>query len=199
MISAHQSLSRLREGNRRFVESRQGPPPRPGTSQQPFAIVLGCSDARVPAELVFGQGFGDLFVIRVAGNIVAPSQVGSVEFAAELFGIRLAVVLGHTQCGAVMATLDVLRRPKGTESANLRAIVDRIRPAVEPLVVAGDKQGADVVAAAVRANVRASVQQLRHGSTLLEHRIEQDGLLIVGAEYCLETGAVEFFDGAPGA
>ena len=195
MIPANEALARLREGNRRFVESQQGPPARPGSSQQPFAIVLGCSDARVPAELVFGQGFGDLFVIRVAGNIVAPSQVGSVEFAAELFSIRLAVVLGHTQCGAVTATIQALRQPEGTQSPSLRAIVDRIRPAVEPLVVAGDKQDADLVAAAVRANVRASVEQLQHGSTLLERRIERDGLLVVGAEYCLETGAVEFLDG----
>jgi carbonic anhydrase len=194
VIPANQALSRLREGNRRFVESRQGPPPRPGTSQQPFAIVLGCSDARVPAELVFGQGFGDLFVIRVAGNIVAPSQVGSVEFAAELFGIRLAVVLGHTQCGAVTATIQALRQPVGTQSPSLRAIVDRIRPAVEPLAVTGGKEDADLIAAAVRANVRASVEQLRHGSTLLERRIERDGLLVVGAEYHVEEGTVTFLD-----
>jgi carbonic anhydrase len=194
VISAPEALARLREGNRRFVESHQGPPARPSTSQEPFAIVLGCSDARVPAELVFGQGFGDLFVIRVAGNIVAPSQIGSVEFAAELFGIRLAVVLGHTQCGAVTATLQALRQPENHVSPNLRAIVDRIRPAVAPLPAAPARSEADLLAAAVRANVRASVRQLRHGSTLLEHRIERDGLLIVGAEYYLETGAVEFFD-----
>ncbi len=195
MIPANEALARLREGNRRFVASHQGPPARPGTSQEPFAIVLGCSDARVPAELVFGQGFGDLFVIRVAGNIVAPSQVGSVEFAAELFGIRLAVVLGHTQCGAVTATLQALRGPRGARSPNLRSIVDRIRPSVEPLLRAGDQHDDDLIAAAVRANVRASVDHLRHGSKLLERRIEEEGLLVVGAEYCLETGAVEFFEG----
>ena len=194
MIPAHEALARLREGNRRFVESHQGPPARPGASQEPFAIVLGCSDARVPAELVFGQGFGDLFVIRVAGNIVAQSQIGSVEFAAELFGIRLAVVLGHTQCGAVTATLQALRQPENHVSANLRAIVDRIRPAVEPLLSAPTRSETELLAAAVRANVRASVQQLRHGSRLLEQRIERDGLGIVGAEYCLETGAVAFLD-----
>src|SRR5207237_7290186 len=105
-------------------------------AQQPFAIVLGCSDARVPAELVFGQGFGDLFVIRVAGNIVAPSQVGSVEFAAARFGARLAVVLGPTQCGAIAATLDELRQPASHQSPNLRSIVDRIRPAVDPSLAA---------------------------------------------------------------
>src|SRR5258705_2809567 len=134
MIPAREALARLREGNRRFVENGAASGGRPGPGQQPFAIVLGCSDSRVPSELIFGQGFGDLFVIRVAGNIVAPSQVGSVEFAAEVFGTRLALVVGHTQCGAVAATLQELRQPQGHESPNLRAIVNRIRPAVEPLL-----------------------------------------------------------------
>jgi len=192
MIPARELLERLREGNRRFVESGSGPVGRPSAGQQPFAIVLGCSDSRVPAELVFGQGFGDLFVIRVAGNIVAPSQVGSVEFAAERFGIRLAVVLGHTQCGAVAATLEQLRDPQH-QSPNLRAIVDRIRPAVEPLL-GSTRDPAQLAALASRANIRASVDHLRHGSALLERRIEQEGLLIVGAEYRVETGLVEFFD-----
>jgi carbonic anhydrase len=169
----------------------------PSAGQEPFAIILGCSDSRVPAELVFGQGFGDLFVIRVAGNIVAPSQVGSVEFAAEVFGTRLAVVLGHTQCGAVAATLDELRQPQNHQSPNLRAIVGRIRPAVEPLLATPIAQDPAALAEhAVRANVQASVQQLRHGSALLERRIERDGLLIVGAKYHVEEGTVEFFDGA---
>jgi carbonic anhydrase len=148
----------------------------------------------VPAELVFSQGFGDLFVIRVAGNIVAPSQIGSVEFAAERFGTRLAVVLGHTLCGAVAATLEQLREP-ASQSPNLRAIVERIRPAVEPLLKQPVANDPDVLyQRAVRANVQASVNQLRHGSALLERRIERDGLLIVGAEYHVEEGTVEFFD-----
>src|SRR5947199_2769695 len=142
MMSGHEALVRLREGNRRFVASMADTAPPPSQTrrfalaegQQPFAIVLGCSDSRVPAELVFGQGFGDLFVIRVAGNIVAPSQVGSVEFAVERFETRLAVVLGHTQCGAVAATLEELSQPQANQSPNLRAIVDRIRPAIEPLL-----------------------------------------------------------------
>ena len=173
-----------------------GPAEGPSAGQEPFAIILGCSDSRVPVELVFGQAFGDLFVVRVAGNIVAPSQVGSVEFAAERFGTRLAVVLGHTQCGAVTATLEELRQPQGHESPNLRAIVERIRPAVEPLLstpIAKDANG--LAEQAIRANVQASVDHLRHGSALLERRIERDGLLIVGAEYCVEQGTVEFFDG----
>ncbi len=147
--------------------------------QQPFAIVLGCSDSRVPAEIVFDQGLGDLFVIRVAGNIVAPSQVGSVEFAAERFGTRLVVVLGHSRCGAVLATLEELGRPTEGPSRNLRSIVDRIRPAVEALLATGLRHDPDVLMRqAVRANIRASANHLRHG---------------------LETGVVDFLDGVPGA
>ncbi len=168
--------------------------------QQPFAIVLGCSDSRVPAEFVFGQGFGDLFVIRVAGNIVAPSQVGSVEFAAARFGTRLVVVLGHTECGAITATLEELRHPAPQQSPGLRAIVDRIRPAVEPLLATPLREQPEaLVAHAGRANVRAAAGHLRHGSAILDRLIERDGLLIVGAEYCLRTGIVDFFDGAPAA
>jgi carbonic anhydrase len=198
----------LRAGNRQFVATlREGatsrhPAPQlpPAHAQQPFAIILGCSDSRVPAELVFAQGFGDLFVIRVAGNIVAPSQVGSVEFAAARFGTRLAVVLGHTRCGAIEATLAELRQPAAHQSPNLRSIVERIRPSVEPLLATSLAQDpAALLAQACRANVRAAADHLRHGSRLLETLIERDGLLIVGAEYCLETGVVEFFDGVPPA
>jgi carbonic anhydrase len=206
MISGHEALARLREGNRRFVSSMNDPQamltqrPQLGLNQrqEPFAIVLGCSDARVPAELVFGQGFGDLFVIRVAGNIVAPSQVGSVEFAAARFGTRLAVVLGHTQCGAIVATLEELRRPTPNQSPNLRSIVDRIRPSVAPLLdtPVGEQPDA-LLGLAVRANIRAAANHLRHGSELLERLCQRDGLLIVSAEYCLETGVVDFFDGVP--
>jgi len=168
------------------------------TGQEPFAIILGCSDSRVPAEIVFDQGLGDLFVIRVAGNIVAPSQIGSVEFAAERFGTRLVVVLGHSLCGAVLATLEELRRPTGNHSRNLRSIVDRIRPSVEALLATelGHDPNA-LVRNAVRANVRVSANHLRHGSEVLEQLIQRDRLLVVGAEYSLETGDVEFFDGLP--
>ena len=198
MIAAPEALVRLRAGNRRFVEGIQDATRRPVIAplQQPFAIILGCSDARVPAELVFGQGFGDLFVIRVAGNIVAPSQVGSVEFAAERFGTRLVVVLGHSDCGAIRATVEELRRPTPRPSPGLRAIVDRIRPAVEPLLampVAEDIEA--LVAQAVRANIRAAAEHLRHGSQLVEQLEREGGLAIVGAEYCLQTGVVDFFDG----
>lgn len=166
--------------------------------QQPFAIILGCSDSRVPAEIVFDQGLGDLFVIRVAGNIVAPSQVGSVEFAAARYGSRLVVVLGHSQCGAILATLDELRRPTGDQSRNLRAIVDRVRPSVEGLLATDLRHDVNaLVKQAVRANIRASVDHLRHGSQVLEQLIQDEGLLVVGAEYSLETGVVDFSDGAP--
>lgn len=202
MVSGREALARLRDGNRRFVAAAVGPsrPISLAQAQPPFAIVLGCSDARVPAELVFGQGFGDLFVIRVAGNIVAPSQVGSVEFAAARFGTRLAVVLGHTECGAIVATLEELRQPASDQSPNLRSIVDRIRTSVEPLLATAlSEQPEALLARAVRANIRAAADHLRHGSAVLERLIERDGLLIVGAEYCLETGVVDFFDGVPEA
>lgn len=205
MISALEALERLREGNLRFVSGdpdARAPRARPGppaADQEPFAIVLGCSDSRVPAEIVFDQGLGDLFVIRVAGNIVAPSQVGSVEFAAEQFGTRLVVVLGHSRCGAVLATLDELERPTERRSPNLKAIVDRIRPAVEPVLLESrsrrDPDG--LVREAVRANIRASALQLRSGSPILEQLVERQGLMVVGAEYSLDTGMVDVFDGLP--
>jgi len=208
MGSAGEALGRLREGNLRFASHIRASdavlrPTRPAdlaAEQRPFAIVLGCSDSRVPAEIVFDQGLGDLFVIRVAGNIVAPSQVGSVEFAAARYGTRLVMVLGHSRCGAIVATLEELRRPTENQSRNLRAIVDRIRPSVEGLLATGVKEdGATLVEQAVRANIRASADHLRHGSQLLEQLIQDEGLLVVGAEYSLETGIVEFFDGVPGS
>ena len=206
--AASEALERLREGNHRFVSdlaktdglSSRSRRAELVTGQRPFAIILGCSDSRVPAEIVFDQGLGDLFDIRVAGNIVAPSQIGSVEFAAERFGTRLVVVLGHSQCGAVLATLEELQRPRESQSRNLRSIVDRIRPSVEGLLVTELRSDLDaLVSAAVRANVRASANQLRHSSEVLERLIEDDGLIVVGAEYSLETGLVDVFDGAPEA
>ena len=203
-ITALNALERLRQGNRRFAagtasEDGLGNRARRAelvTGQEPFAIVLGCSDSRVPAEIVFDQGLGDLFVIRVAGNVVAPSQVGSVEFAAERFGTRLVVVLGHSQCGAVLATLEELRRPNDSQSRNFRSIVDRIRPSVEGLLATAAGMEPDAfVQEAVRANVRVSANHLRHGSEVLERLIGSDGLLVVGAEYSLETGLVDVFDG----
>lgn len=205
-LPALQALERLREGNRRFVtdtnhrEAPDGAARRRDlvAGQAPFAIILGCSDSRVPAEIVFDQGLGDLFVIRVAGNIVAPSQVGSVEFAAARFETRLVVVLGHSTCSAVQTTLEELNRPTADQSSNLRSIVSRIRPAVEPLLATELRHRPEaLLRKAVRANIRASASHLRSGSEILERLILREGLVVVGAEYSLETGLVDFFDGVP--
>jgi carbonic anhydrase len=206
VISAREGLNLLREGNRRFVADVRSHDTLPSRArrielaagQEPFAAILGCSDSRVPVEIVFDQGLGDLFVIRVAGNIVAPSQVGSVEFAAEQFGSRLVVVLGHSKCGAIEATLEQLQRPKENQSHNLHSIVDLVRPSVEGLLATDLKYDLEELKhQAVRANIRASANHLRHGSEIIEHLIRNDGLLVVGAEYSLETGVVDFFDGVP--
>lgn len=197
------ALQRLKEGNQRFVSDSPGE--KLGfhsarrnalvEGQAPFAIILGCSDSRVPAELVFDQGLGDLFVIRVAGNIVAPSQVGSVEFAAHQFGIPLVIVMGHSDCGAIGATLDALQHQSEGISPNITAIVERIRPAIEPLLSdSGFLVSSQLIDKAVRANVKESVKQLSHGSKLLETMIQENRLRVVGAEYCLQTGVVDFFD-----
>jgi carbonic anhydrase len=204
MIAAREALALLQDGNRRFVSDDKSRDAITGRvrrlelekSQEPFAAILGCSDSRVPVEIVFDQGLGDLFVIRVAGNIVAPSLIGSVEFAAEQFGTRLVVVLGHTQCGAIQATLQQLQRPIENQSHNLHSIVDLIRPSVEGLLkteLKNDRHA--LIQAAVRANIRASVKHLRHGSDIIEGLIQKDGLMVVGAEYSLQTGVVDFFDG----
>lgn len=199
MISAIEAIKRLREGNRRFVSGestidesvRQAKRAELVAGQTPFAIVLACSDSRVPVELVFDQDLGALFVIRVAGNIVAPSQVGSVEFAAAQLGSRLVVVLGHSNCGAVDATLKELRRGQAHRSPNLRAIVDRIRPAVEPLLARDDQVA---LQDAVIANVFRSVERLSHGSDIIEELVAAGDLTIVGAEYSIESGVVTFLD-----
>jgi carbonic anhydrase len=204
MMLARKALALLQEGNRRFVADTSNRDAITGrhrrlqltASQEPFAAILGCSDSRVPVEIVFDQGLGDLFVIRVAGNIVAPSLIGSVEFAAEQFGTRLVVVLGHTQCGAIEATLEQLQRPIENQSHNLHSIVDLIRPSVEGLLATELRHDLPaLVHEAVRANIRASVRHLRHGSDIIEQLIQKAGLMVVGAEYSLKTGVVDFFDG----
>ncbi len=204
MVSARDALALLLDGNRRFVADVRSSDTLPSRArrielaagQEPFAVILGCSDSRVPVEIVFDQGLGDLFVIRVAGNIVAPSQIGSVEFAAEQFGTRLVVVLGHSNCGAIGATLDQLQRPKENQSRNLRSIVEFVRPSVENLLATELKHDLPTLfREAVRANIRTSATHLRHGSEIIENLIQNDGLMIVGAEYSLDTGQVDFFDG----
>jgi len=203
-IPALDALKRLRDGNQRFtsdvrsLESLLSHTRRSEMTdgQNPFAVILGCSDSRVPAETVFDQGIGDLFVIRVAGNIVAPFQVGSIEFAAEHFGARLVVVLGPSHCGAIEATIEQLEHPEKATSVGIKSIVDRVRPSVETLLSAG-LHGESLSHAAVRANVRSSVDKLRHGSELLEKLVQEDDMLILGAEYDLATGKVDFFEGLP--
>ncbi|GMA13237.1 carbonic anhydrase [Acinetobacter gyllenbergii] len=203
MLTAQEALERLKAGNARFVKGEavqqkllsHQERAEMASEQNPFAIVLGCSDSRVPAEMVFDQGLGDLFVIRVAGNIVAPSQVGSVEFAAERYDCAVVVVLGHSHCGAIQATIDTLMNPQQPPSSNLMSIVNRVRPSVEILMQTDLKNDLKKLSAhAVRSNVFASVNQLRHGSAVLESLIEKGKMIVVGAEYSLETGEVSFFD-----
>ena len=199
MISTEEALNRLRKGNKRFVSdssifnnapSHKSRRHSLAEDQDPFAIILGCSDSRVPSEIVFDQGVGDLFVIRVAGNIVAPSQIGSIELAVERFGARLVVVMGHSRCGAIQATLDSLRDPSKNQSKNLRSIVDRIRPSLELLDI--DQDPETILQQAVRANIHSSVSQLQQESRVLEQLVREGDLLILGAEYSLDTGIVNF-------
>ena len=203
VITASEALVRLKEGNQRFVSgvrsidtiAKQIHRANFVEGQEPFAIILGCSDSRVPAEIVFDQGLGDLFVIRVAGNIVAPSQVGSVEFATERYGTQLVVVLGHSMCGAVMATIDEIIRPSDVQSSNVLSIVNRIRPTVEPLFETELRDNPDkLLETAIHANILAATNNLMHGSQKLEHLVQQGKLSIVGAEYSLETGEVAFIE-----
>jgi carbonic anhydrase len=203
MITAQEALERLKVGNARFVKgevSQQNHLTHQERAllageQNPFAIILGCSDSRVPAEMVFDQGLGDLFVIRVAGNVVAPSQVGSVEFAAERYDCAVVVVLGHSHCGAIQATIDTLMHPEQPASSNLMSIVNRVRPSVEMLMQTELKNDLKKLSThAIRSNVFSSVNQLRHGSAVLESLIEKGKLIVVGAEYSLESGEVTFFD-----
>lgn len=200
MISAQKALEKLMAGNKRFVadecigsHTKQHRRNNLMTGQEPFAVILGCSDSRVPAEIIFDQGLGDLFVVRVAGNIVAPSQVGSIEFAVEQFGTPLVVVVGHSNCGAIGATLKALQNPGGDYSPNLNSIVDRICPHVETLVETDLKDKPEALLHfSIRANIRASVSQLKHGSHVLESLVNSGNLTVVGAHYSLETGEVEF-------
>lgn len=199
-----EAIARLIEGNRRFVENVRSVDALAARArrealveaQSPFAIILSCSDSRAPSEILFDQGLGDLFVIRVAGNIVAPSLVGSVEFAAATFGTPLVVVMGHSRCGAVAATLDVIQGKSALPSDNIADIVNRIRPSIQELV-RPDASRDEIMQQAVVANVRASVNHLTHGSRILEDLVRADRLTIIGAEYALESGEVTFLDGVP--
>lgn len=201
MQAPFDALNTLKAGNEQFVngvresEAVTSPVDRAAMSgaQQPIAVVISCSDSRVPAEMVFNQGFGALFVVRVAGNVVGPTQLGSVEFAVQNFGCQLIVVMGHTGCGAIKATIDMLRNPEATISDNLQSIVDPIRAAIAP-IVNPDANADALMPQAIRANVHSAVDQLREGSVILNDIVAAGQLMIVGAEYSLETGVVEFID-----
>lgn len=203
-LSPLAAWQRLAEGNRRFCEgqaehaSRDFSAALASRPQRPFAIVLGCSDSRTPVEVLFDQGFGDLFVVRIAGNVVAPSVVGSIEFAASQFGTRLVVVLGHTRCGAIAATVNAIQTGNGPESRNIRSITDRIAPHIEATVlsVQGHSDG-DFLRNLMRANVAASADHLRHGSRILEDLVQVGRLAVITADYELETGKVQFFGELP--
>ena len=221
IVSADEALKRLKDGNRRYVaglkSSNKGNgradagvvPTELVEEQDPFAVILGCSDARVPVETIFDQGLGELFVIRVAGNVVAPEIIGSIEYAASLLGTRLVVVLGHTRCGAVQASVDALstrtssasdKAAKNQEggdapSPHLQSIIDRVMPSVQVVLASGEDMDEGTIARqAVRRNVRASTEQLLRDSKELETLHRNEGLRVVGAEYAVETGAVAFLD-----
>lgn len=195
-----EAMERLRQGNRRFVdlshEARTRWDRASATEARPFAAILCCSDGRAPAEFVFDVGLGDLFVIRVAGNIVAPSQVGSIEFAVDAFGVPLVVVMGHTRCGAIAAAARQITMGDAPPTDNVLRITSRIAPIIAPVLA--QKGPGDPLRAAMRANVRASVSQLSHGSKLIEDLVQAGRLQVAGAEYELETGHVRFLtDGEP--
>ena len=197
MIDANTALLRLKEGNKKFrngttlIEVDEARRFDVVEKQSPFAIILGCSDSRVPLELIFCQGLGDLFVIRVAGNVATPSQIGSIEFAAEKFGTKLVVVLGHTSCGAVKAALEDLGQENSIQSPNLKAIVDSIKPGIEDSISDLDSYD-EKIQKAVRANVQTSINNLINESEILRQLRSESGLKIIGADYCLESGIVEF-------
>jgi carbonic anhydrase len=205
MISAQEALERLQSGNARFVahhpsqqiQSSDEDRAQSTFGQAPFAIILGCSDSRVPVEIIFDQGAGDLFVIRVAGNIVGPTVIGSIEFAAATLGTKLVVVLGHTQCGAITTAIEELQKPTEDLSPSLQSIVDRIRPAIEDCVDDPDLTGEAMSNEALRENVKASVRKLQENSPIISELVDNGSLHIVGAEYAILSGLVQFMDGVP--
>lgn len=205
-ISSSEALTRLIEGNQRFVNNtvsvnsitHEQRRLQNINGQSPYAIILSCSDSRVPSEIVFDQGLGDLFIIRVAGNVVAPSIIGSIEFAASTFGTQLVVVMGHTNCGAVSAALDIEQNRKGVPSENIRDIINRILPSIKPIVrnskINPQLSKEIILKECIQANTMASINEIRYGSKIIESLIENKKLAIVGAEYSLETGKVTFFE-----
>ena len=207
-MNADAALQKLIDGNARYALTANGGAEshievknhQSLKTQNPFAIILSCSDSRVPVELVFDQGLGDLFVIRVAGNIAAPSQIGSVEFACQKFNTPLVVVLGHSSCGAISATVDSLINDINESgetnpmSPNLAAIVDQVAPSASSVIAKNKSSNREeLLYKTMRANVAQSVKQLELGSSIISDLIKQKQLTIVGAEYSLESGKIEFY------
>jgi carbonic anhydrase len=202
MIPADAALQRLRDGNARFIAGEQDATAcdhrarraQTAREQRPVAAVLACSDSRVPVEIIFDQGIGDLFVVRIAGNVVSVSQAASIEFAASHLGARLVVVLGHTDCGAVKAVIDGAENLRDESSASLDFFIDRIRPSVERVIAdCTEKSPEKIVEKVVRENIRNSVAALQNDSATIRSLVENGGLRVVGAEYSLRTGNVDFF------
>ena len=194
-------IQELLEGNQRFVSGETIKCSRESlkkfknfaeTGQKPKAIVLCCSDSRAPVEMIFDQDVGDLFVIRVAGNIIAPSLVGSVEFAATTFGTKLVIVMGHSQCGAIEATLNYIENAGTVSSENIHDIVRRIKPHIHEIAQMPALSHDEKSSLAVKVNVQASVSQLEHSSRLIEGLILKEKIRIVGAVLDLSTGKVAF-------
>lgn len=205
-LTALEALKQLQEGNKRFTQDINGNDIEMNAAQrtelvekqEPAAIILGCADARVPAEIVFDVNLGDLFVVRVAGNIVTPTQIGSIEYAVHNLGTRLIVVLGHSSCGAVAATVDSVVSSSPAPSPGLDSLISKITPAVKTIMSSNDGiDTSDLIAKSVKENVSNSVKELQNDSDILKDVIQNDGLLVVGAEYDLATGAVNFFENMP--
>ncbi len=204
MSTASETLARLKEGNARFcacankagIESAARAALADG--QSPSAVILGCADSRVSPELAFDQGLGELFVVRVAGHVVAAAALESVELAVEQLGAKLVVVLGHTGCAAVRATLAEVQSPGTPAAEKLSAVIHHIKPPVEAVLsLRPEADQAAMMQESVRANIRHAAGQLREDSAVISTLVESGEVLVVGAEYSLETGAVEFIDGLP--
>lgn len=198
-----QVIEDLKAGNQRFLSGTSTQTSQSSLKklkefaskgQFPKAIVLCCSDSRAPVEMIFDQDIGDLFVIRVAGNIIAPSLVGSIEFAASLYGTNVVLVMGHTQCGAVTATLNHIENPQTISSENIHDIVSRIKPHIFTISQMHEISHDHKLELAVEANVLASVSQLSHSSRLIEALVDEGSMKILGAVLDLNSGKVEFLE-----
>lgn len=193
-VPADQALAMLMQGNQRYAQNKEEHPDESmkrrkalENAQQPFAVILSCADSRVPPELVFDQGLGDLFVIRVAGNIAAADELGSIEYAVEHLHTRLIVVLGHEKCGAIAAALE-----SGDAPGHLKSLVSAIQPSVEETRnLAGDK-----VHNCVLANARRVARQIRESEPILHELVDKGSVKVVAADYGLESGKVTILDDA---